>query len=572
MILKGKCISPGVAQGRAHLLDASEWLENARQVRSGRTPEEEKERLALARERACGQLDRVRRQLRQQGRGQDAEIFAAHATMLRDPKFNDRLIQKIDGGRSAEAAIASTVDELIVMFRGSELPILQEKVADMLDIGRRLIQCLDESAEGEALAADIAVATSVMPSELVRLAHQGVAAVITETCGLKSHTAILARGLGVPLVTGIPSVMTAIPNDAAVVVDAARGLVVVNAEGDELAIEREIRKLESESAGVAAAPVAATTTDGVSISLLLNISDPIEADAVSRLGADGVGLFRTEFLYMDRTWWPSESESFEIYDRVARSIGDGELQIRLADFGAEKCPGYADIPINRNPSLGVRGVRLLLQREDILAPQVRALARLGKQRPLTVLLPMIDTCDTLAAVNQKLRDLCGCRTPDELPFQVGTMIEVPAAAMLVDEILPHVASISIGLNDLTQYLLAADRDDELVESYHDALQPAVLRLVRQVVEAARRQQKPVTVCGELAGDPKLTAVLVALGVRRFSVSRSQFRTTVANIRQLSVAALERCGDELLRQGSGRAVRDFLTERCLQNSHSEPSGG
>jgi phosphoenolpyruvate-protein kinase (PTS system EI component) len=263
---------------------------------------------------------------------------------------------------------------------------------------------------------------------------------------------------------------------------------------------------------------------------------------------------------MGLPWWPSEEEIYQSYRDVAQRLEGKDLAIRLVDFGAEKSPPYADIPLNRNPSLGLRGVRLLLQREDILQPQVRAIARLSRERPVTLLLPMLDTLDTLAATIDRLCRVVGCTEREQFPFRLGAMIEVPAAAFLVDEILPHVDSISIGLNDLTQYLLAADRDDEFVERYHDAMQPSVLRLLNRIVGAANSQGKPVTICGELAGDPKLTGLLLALGVRRFSVARSNYRGVVDAIRRLSLRSMEGVSAEVLGLGTAAAVRKYAAER------------
>jgi len=250
---------------------------------------------------------------------------------------------------------------------------------------------------------------------------------------------------------------------------------------------------------------------------------------------------------------------------VARRLGERELAIRLVDFGADKCPAYADIPLNRNPSLGLRGIRLLLQREDILQPQVRAIARLARERPVTLLLPMLDTLDTLDATIDRLCRIAGCATREQFPFRLGAMIEVPAAAFLVEEILPHVDSISIGLNDLTQYLLAADRDDEFVERYHDAMQPSVLRLLGRLVTAASAQGKPLTICGELAGDPKLTGLLLALGVRRLSVARSSYRGVVKAVRQASARSMAGMGEEVLKLGTAAAVRKYVAERLTAAS-------
>jgi phosphotransferase system enzyme I (PtsI) len=283
------------------------------------------------------------------------------------------------------------------------------------------------------------------------------------------------------------------------------------------------------------APPEPRTRDGVRITVLLNVSDPVEASAVGELSADGIGLYRTEFHYMGSAGWPSEDECYDTYRRIAIAVGDRELNIRLADFGAEKCPAYADIPVNRNPSLGIRGIRLLLSREDILRPQVKALERLAQQRPITVLLPMVDTLDTLSRATQKLCRICRCHGQAKLPFRLGLMVEIPSAALAIKQLMAHVDSVSIGLNDLTQYLLAADRDDELVEPYHDPLQPVVLEVVQRVIEAADAAEKPVTMCGELAGEPRLVRALLAHGARRFSVSRLNYCDTVELIQGETVA-------------------------------------
>ncbi len=390
--------------------------------------------------------------------------------MLNDPKLIGRIEEEIRQNlQAAEAAVARAAIEFHNALKASEAPSVRDKAADVMDVGQRLVSCLDDTATAESPKADVIVASSIVPSQLVRYAHHGVVAIITETCGAKSHTAILARGLGIPMVTGIEGAAGRIRDGAPVVIDAGAGIVIVDpsqAEEDAVAAIRSARSAPPQT-GLKAVPKG--TCDGVPVNILLNISDPIEAENAADVGLAGVGLFRTEFLYMDRASWPSEDESFETYERVAHAIGDGELNIRLADFGAEKSPAYADIPVNRNPSLGVRGVRLLLSRPDILEPQVRALARLARLRPVTVLLPMIDTLDTLLRIQTELDRICGIAQGAALPFRLGTMIEVPSAALLIEEVIDRVDSVAVGLNDLTQYLLAADRDDEFVESYHDAL-------------------------------------------------------------------------------------------------------
>jgi phosphotransferase system enzyme I (PtsI) len=559
MILHGRGLCPGFFEGRAHVLDAAAWIAAAQQVAPQRGPEREMERLRAAQARACAQLERVQAQLSQRGRKEDADIFAAHLLMMRDPALLQRVEREITGdGYSAEAAVARATVAFHAEFETSPQPMAREKAADVLDIGHRLLRCLDPQVESQVVHGEptVLVAETLTPSELVRFAHQGPCAALTESCGPKSHTAILARSLGIPLLTGIASPAEKVMEGDLVLVDAANGFAVVGPSGEELDLAARIRAELTRVTSEQPRPRQPVTRDGVAVRLALNISDPTQAELVPRFGASGVGLFRTEFLYIDRKSWPSEEESYAAYHRVAEAIGDGELHIRLADFGADKCPDYADFPMGRNPSLGVRGVRLLLQREDILGPQVRALARLASWRPLVLLVPMLDSLDTLRRLTRKLEALCGVER-EAFPFQLGAMIEVPAAAIAVAEILEDVDLVSIGLNDLTQYLLAADREDDSVQHYHDALQPAVLRLISHVVAAAAEQGKPVSVCGELAGDPALTAVLLILGVRRFSVSRPDYGRVVDLMERISVADLEQHRDQVLRARTGVEIRQIL---------------
>jgi phosphotransferase system enzyme I (PtsI) len=558
MILRGKCVSAGIAEGRIHVVDVGSWLAQALARESITVPDAEIARFEAARSRAALELNRVRALVAQRGRAHDADIFAAQATMLNDPKLIGRIEEEIRRNlQAAEAAVARAAIEFHNALKASEAPSVRDKAADVMDVGQRLVSCLDDTATAESPKADVIVASSIVPSQLVRYAHHGVVAIITETCGAKSHTAILARGLGIPMVTGIEGAAGRIRDGAPVVIDAGAAVVIVDpsqAEEDAVAAIRAARSAPRQT-GLNVVPKG--TCDGVPVSILLNISDPIEAENSANVGLAGVGLFRTEFLYMDRASWPSEDESFETYERVAHAIGDGELNIRLADFGAEKSPAYADIPVNRNPSLGVRGVRLLLSRPDILEPQVRALARLARVRPVTVLLPMIDTLDTLQRIQTELDRICGIASGAARPFRLGTMIEVPSAALLIEEVIDRVDSVAVGLNDLTQYLLAADRDDEFVESYHDALQPVVLRLVHRLVETAVSRGKPVTMCGELAGDPLLTPLMLALGVRRISVSRSHVNRLAAALCGLSVADVAPIGRAVLACSTGKEVREVL---------------
>lgn len=568
MILSGKTISPGLARGVSHVIDARALLSSAMHLAAEGPPPSEVERLHAAVGHACVELDRVQRQLSGRVQASNIAIFASHTGLLRDSKFIGQIEQQIyEQGLSAEAAVARIVNDLYSMFMANPIRLMQDKASDLLDIGRRLIRCLSASQQTdlEVDRAAIIVAPSLTPSELVRFAHQGISGIITETCGVKSHTAILARGLAIPLITGVRSVCDAIPNDAEIVVDANRARVIIpSTQSERDMVDGLFADASRAEPAVQVVPVRPVTADGVPIQVLLNVSDPAEAAVVRELGAAGIGLFRTEFLYMDRRWWPSEDEGYEIYRGIAKALGsEAELNVRVVDFGAEKCPDYADIPLNRNPSLGLRGIRLLLQREDIFRPQVRAIARLAAQRPVTLLFPMLDTLETLQFTLEKLCQFIGVQSAKELPFQIGAMIEVPAAALMIEDLLPHVDSVAIGLNDLTQYTLAADRDDEFVEKYHDAMQPAVVRLVHRVIHACNTAGKPVSICGELAGDPNLTSLLLALGLRRFSVSRSSYASVVAGLAQISLEKLTPQCSALLKLSTAAAIRSSLNDSIGQ---------
>lgn len=560
MIHRGRCVSPGVFEGRAHILDARAWIAAASAVPATRPPEGEIERLRAAQARACVQLEQVEQQLSHHGRKADAEIFAAHLSMMRDPVLLKRIEAAIlDGGLSAAAAVAKATSQLHSEFEASPVAMVQDKASDVLDIGHRLLRCLDARVESRAIQGDasVLIAATLTPSELVRFAHQGLCAALTETCSDKSHTAILARSLGVPLLAGIARVAQQVEEGALVLVDAEGGVALVDPTTPAEHAEAErIRGAITRVHVLPSRPRQPTTIDGVGVRVALNISGPTEAALVPRLGAVGVGLFRTEFLYMNRRSWPDEAACLAAYEETAAAAGDGELHIRLADFGADKRPEYADFPMGRNPSLGLRGVRLLLQRDDILGPQVRALAELATRRPVVVLVPMLDTLDTLRRLIRKVEELCRERRK-ALPFRLGAMIEVPAAALSIEGLLDEVDLAAIGLNDLTQYVMAADREDEVVHRYHDALQPAVLRLVREVVVAADARRKPVSVCGELAGDPALTRALLTLGVRRFSVSRPDYERVVGLVEQLSLSDLGNRQSALLRARTGNEVRQVL---------------
>ena len=342
-------------------------------------PTEEIERLEAARGRAARELDRVRHLLAQRGRAQDAGIFAAQATMLGDPKLIGRIEEEIRKNlQSAEAAVARVAIEFHNALKESDVSMVRDKAADVLDVGQRLVRCLDETATAEAPTADVIVASSVVPSQLVRYAHQGVVAVIAENCGAKSHTAILARGLGIPMVTGIDGAATRIRDGAPVVIDAAAGLVIVDpGPADDETVAPHPR-IEKPGAALRPGPRAAgPRKDGVPVAILLNISDPLEAAERDRGRTGGRRIVPDRIPVHGPRVLAGRGGQLSVVPPGGRTPSARASSISAWPISApRKCPAYADIPVNRNPSLGIRGVRLLLARPDILEPQVPALARL----------------------------------------------------------------------------------------------------------------------------------------------------------------------------------------------------
>lgn len=554
--LRGRSLSPGVFAGRAHILDGNAWIESARLIEPKASTEQELERLFKARAQADSQLQRVEERLARQGRRSDAEIFGAHRALLGDPTLEERIEACIRArGLSAESALVEVIEGVHSEFSGHRSPMIHDKAADILDVGHRWLRSLNPAAEEQASSGQptTLVATSLTPSELIAFTHTGPIAAVLHECGAKSHVAILARSLGIPVVVGIPWPAKSIAEGDRLLIDGDAGVVrIVPSDVSDGEVETILRDL-TRSESVAQVPRQPRTLDNVSIQVSLNISDPSESRYIEKCGAAGVGLFRTEFVYMDRDGWPSEDESHDAYQQVAAAVGPGILHIRLADFGADKCPRYADFPIGRNPSLGLRGVRLLLAREDILAPQIKTIARIAVQRPVLVLIPVLDGVDTLHEFNGAVERICGWPR-EEFPFALGAMIEVPAAALTIEALLDHVDHVSIGLNDLTQYVMAADREEEVVERYHDPLTPAVLGLADRVIAAAHARGKGVSVCGELAGAPALTKVLIALGLRELSVSRTDYFSVLESIENLSVQELSMLGDHIRRADTAKEIR------------------
>ncbi len=447
----------------------------------------------------------------------EAEIFDAHLLFLRDRALLDPARQAITQGSSAARAWHEAVERTAKSWDTLEDAYLRARAADLRSVGNQVLaQILGVPMPRPELSAPgILAASDLSPADTAALDPAVVLGIATASGGPTAHAAVLARSLGIPAVVGVGHRLLAIPDATQVALDGSAGLVHVHPADDvvtRLVAARDERARAMRDARIGANEPA-RTLDGVVIEVAANIGAPAEAADAVTAGADGVGLFRTEFLFLGRTSMPAEGEQEAAYRETALALGGRPMVVRTLDVGADKPLPFLTQPHEGNPFLGVRGIRLGLARPEVLRSQLRALCRVARDHAIRVMFPMVATADELAAARAVLDEV-----RDDTPLEVGVMIEVPSAALIADRLAPHVDFFSVGTNDLTQYTLAADRGNARVAWLADALHPAVLRLIATTVEAADACGRWVGVCGELAGDPGATAILLGLGVRELSMS------------------------------------------------------
>lgn len=557
--------APGIGIGPKVSLGAA-VLEIADHVAG--EPDVERERLLAAVTRTRKEIGATREQVARAVGEHDAAIFDAHLLLLEDDDLVGAALTVIDEGDvAADRAWRQAVDALAGRFGDLADPYLRARADDVRSVGDQVLaHLLGVELDAGDTARGIVVSTDLTPAQAGRLDPAHVEGIVTAFGSPLSHGAILARSLGIPAVAAAGDEILAVPEGTVLVVDGSEGVVVVDPVPDVLADYRaraaaDRRHVETL---VAAAGRPAVTVDGVAVEVTANVSSLDEAAVVVRNGADGVGLLRSEFLFLDRHDAPGEDAQVTAYLAVAGALGGRRLTVRTLDAGGDKpVPFLAQTP-EANPFLGRRGIRLSLQHPALFKQQLRALVRTGREHPVSVLFPMVTTLDELVAARRLLAEAAAeVGSPlGELPhgLEVGVMVEVPAIALQAQAVAPHVDFFSIGSNDLTQYTLAAERGNAAVAHLADPLDPSVLRLIAGVVEAAGSQAR-VSVCGELAGDAAATAVLVGLGVRELSMSPPAIPAVKDAVRSLSASDAEALAELALDQHSARGVRALLDGRA-----------
>ncbi|HUS24329.1 MAG TPA: phosphoenolpyruvate--protein phosphotransferase [Candidatus Binatia bacterium] len=568
--LSGIGVSRGVVIGRVQRMHGGD-LEVPEYTVAEAALGAEVERFQGAQKKAREQLRTVREGIPRGTPGEIAAFIDTHLLMLDDRSLNDAVVALIRSERcNAEWALKRQRDALVAVFEQMEDPYLRTRRDDVEHVAGRILRILlnheksvpaREPAAGEPV---VVVADDLAPADIILMPQQGIAAFITEYGGPLSHSAILARSLGIPAVVGLHNARKLLREDERVIVDGEPGHVL--AEPDEQALayyrERRQRQLDSRKALHQLKDRPAVSRDGARITLLANIELPEDARQAADNGAEGVGLYRTEFLYMNRQGLPSEDEQYEAYARVIASV-KGPITIRTLDLGADKQvdSGRQGGPTPNNPALGLRAIRLCLREPELFRTQVRALLRASAHGQAKIMLPMISSVQEF---RQALQLMATVRTELEkeghalgAQVPVGAMIEVPAAAIAAPMLARHAKFFSIGTNDLIQYTLAIDRVDDEVNYLYDPLHPAVLQLIRLTIQAGDRAGIAVAMCGEMAGEPRYTRLLLGLGLTEFSMHPASVLEIKRNIMESDVASLRERVGRLLDTMDATGLREEL---------------
>jgi phosphoenolpyruvate-protein phosphotransferase len=492
--------------------------------------------------------------LQASGAKAEAGILEAQSLMLEDPVLLETASSLIRGGASADVAVATAMAPYAEMLRSSVDPVFQGRAADLDDV----VEQIRRSLHGVAAippAPDrpsIVVARDLAPSQTAGLDRDLVVGFATEQGTATAHTAILARALGLPAVVGIAGLMEHVADRQLLLLDGDTGRLLIDPPADEVAALGPVSGLRADSAP-------AVTRDGRQIEVACNVANLADARRAAEAGADGIGLLRSEFLFLGRDRLPTEDEQFAMLVDVVRAMEGRPVILRTLDVGADKPLPALPQPPEMNPALGVRGLRLqLLRRPDLLLDQVRAALRLSREHKLRLMFPMVSTVEEIRAARGLLRNAAHATGIDPLAMEVGIMIEVPSAALMADRLAKEVDFFSLGTNDLTQYVFAADRTNPELASLADSLHPAVLRLIDQVVRAAHAEHRWVGVCGEMASDVRAVPILVGLGVDELSVHPPRVAPVKATVRGVA-EDMAQIAAAALNLEDGEAVRSLLDQ-------------
>jgi len=555
-------ISPGIAMGPIYFYECEEIvIEPCSCV----DPEYEVERFQLSLDTARAQLQEVYQKALESTGEQEAEIFEAHMMILEDPEIIDQVIEEIEKNLSkAEYAWYKAIEKQVEIMASMKDEYFAARSADINDVGQRVLRILLGNASETRLdCPSIVVAQDLTPSDTVSFDKRKVLAFATVKGGPTSHVAILSKALGIPAIVGIGAWINDLKTGMMAILDGKEGKIILDPPEDiqEAYRLRAVRFEQDFQSAYKFTKFPAVTKDGINIEVVANIGSPEAAAEALDFGAEGIGLLRTEFLFLERESPPDEDEQIEVYRNILGHFGSKPVVIRTLDVGGDKPAPYLKISPELNPFLGVRGTRLTLLREDIFQTQLRALFRAGAGYNLKIMFPMIGTITDIRKARVHIGNAIetikenGHKYAENI--EIGIMVEIPSAAIMSDILADEVDFFSIGTNDLTQYTLAADRTNPEVAEQADALDPAVLRLIHMVIQAAHKKGKWVGLCGELAGETLAAPVLLGFGLDEFSMNPRAIPYVKRALREMKMEDTQKIAMRVLDLPSAEEVKDYL---------------
>ena len=564
--LQGIAVSPGVAVGEA-LIMGNEGFRIPRRFVARDAVEHELERLDEAIRAAGSEIDRNRQAVSRELGEQYGAVFSAHLQMLRDPALRTELDAMIrERHYSPEYAVSRALRRYAKVFQSIENGYLAERANDIFDIEKRLLRNLlgrRREELSQLISPVVVLAHNLTPSETANLSRDFVRGFVTEVGGPGSHTAIVAEGLEIPAVVGTGPFLTDVSGGDLVIIDGDHGLVILQPDEETIALYRHEAEQNRNRAQrlETLRELPAETADGVRVELFGNIEFPHEVHQCVDRGADGIGLYRTEFLYLGSETEPDEKVHYDAYAKVMHEMRGHPVVLRTCDLGADKVSSDADD--SRNPALSLRSIRLSLKNLPLFRIQLRAVLRASALGDLRLMFPLIATLLELRQAKMVLADVMEDLDEEGIAFNhdlpVGMMVEVPSAVLMIDQFVEEVDFLSIGTNDLTQYTLAADRSNKDVAALYSSADPAVLRLIRMAIQAADKKDVPINVCGQMSGNSIFTMLLLGMGLRRFSVTPSSIPEIKQVCRTVTIAQCQSVTERVMAIEYARDIKNYLRE-------------
>lgn len=564
-MLKGIAVSDGIGIGKAYVIKEEQLTYEA----TAEDASKELQRLHQAVDTFCRRTERLAESIAKSVKPKDAEIIRGHIQMLKDPYMISQMEEKIQSGASAEAACEEVLNQFIALFSGVDDELTRQRATDVADIKKRMLRILlgaEEKSLAEIPPESVLVTEDLTPSMTAEMKKEHVVGIVTEKGGKTSHSAILAKAMEIPAVLSAEGALNALKDGEPVIVDGSQGLVLPNPQPEEETRYRQQKQAYETEKEILRGYIgrATVTADNETKEVFCNIGNVKDAITAAQKDGEGIGLFRTEFLFMDKPSAPSEEEQFEAYKKAAEIFNGKPVIIRTLDVGGDKGIPYLEMEKEENPFLGFRAVRYCLSHEELYETQLRAILRASAFGNLKIMVPLVTTAAEVRAVKEKVKKIAAELEKSGIEYdhgiQVGIMVETPAASLVADLLARESDFFSIGTNDLTQYTMAADRGNPQVAYLNKPYDPAVLRSIRHIIRCAKNAGIPVGMCGEAAADPLLTPLLLDFGLEEFSVSPTSVLATRYQISKWTKESAASVAKEVMNLETADAVERLLRSK------------